>query len=361
MSFHGSYRPDDVEFLLKPISLNFVTDIDAKERLIQSGERHYSEMLSPEELPSDRYRRFFLRAHQAGRARMAQDCLRLSSIIVERHGPCPTLVSLARAGTPIGVVMRHLIGSRYGTKPKHFSLSIIRDRGIDTVAMDRILDSGFPAQSIAFIDGWTGKGVISQELSRAIRHYNESRGVEIEAGLYVLSDLAGTAAYAASDDDYLISSSILNSTISGLVSRSVLNELIGPNDFHGCVFYDQYLPHDVSRWFVDDMVSAALSGVDSQQKIDRLREDSRVPIRREFLASEMACRDIKDINLIKPGIGEATRVLLRRKPALVVVKDIGLDSVAHLVELAREKGVPIEVMNSMPYNAMSIIGSITDV
>lgn len=360
MSFHGSYRPDDVEFLLKPISMTFVMDIDAKERLIQSGERHYSEMLSPEELPSEQYQRLFFRAHQAARERMARDCLHLASAIVGRHGQRPTLVSLARAGTPIGAVVSHLIGHLYDAKPKHFSLSIVRDRGIDMVALDRILERGFSPESIAFIDGWTGKGVISQELLRAIHHYNESRRVKIDGGLYVLSDLAGTAAYAASDDDYLISSSILNSTISGLVSRSVLNELIGPDDFHGCVFYDKFLPHDISRWFVDDIVSAALSIAGSLRQFERIPRENKADIRHAFLVSEMARRRISNINLIKPGIGEATRVLLRRKPGVVFVKDMESESVAHLIELAMEKGVPLEVVSSMPYNAMSIIGNVAD-
>lgn len=363
MSFHGSYRPDDVEFLLKPISMTFIADLDTKERLIQSGKRHYSEMLSPERLPSDRYRELFMQAHRENRERMARDCLRLASIIVKRHGPCPTLVSLARAGTPVGAVIRHLICRLHGTTPKHFSLSIIRDRGIDTVAMDRILASGFKPDSIAFIDGWTGKGVISRELEAAVKHYNEANDVDIDAGLYVLSDLAGTAAYAASDDDYLISSSILNSTISGLVSRSVLNELIGPGDFHGCVFYDEYLPEDISQWFVDDIVAAALSmaettpGREGVHVVDR--EVARQ--RQEFLAAQMRLRGITDVNRVKPGIGEATRVLLRRKPGVVLVKSMAIECVTHLLELAREKGVPIEVVDSMPFNAMSIIGSMSDV
>lgn len=363
MSFHGSYRPDDVEFLLKPIAMSFISDIDTKERLIQSGKRHYSEMLSPERLPSNRYRELFMWAHQSNRERMARDCLRLATSIVERHGSCPTLVSLARAGTPVGAVLRHLICRLHGTTPKHFSVSIIRDRGMDTVAMDRILGSGFRPESIAFIDGWTGKGVISRELKSAVRRYNELHGVDIDAGLYVLSDLAGTAAYAASSDDYLISSSILNATISGLVSRSVLNELIGPEDFHGCVFYQEFLAHDLSQWFVDDIVSAAISLTDSGggKESAHLSDKFLVRQRQEFLAGEMRRRGISDVNHVKPGIGEATRVLLRRKPRTVLVKSVSLDCVTHLVELAREKGVPVEVVDSMPYNAMSIIGSMSDV
>ena len=52
MMFCGSYRPSDVELLLKPITIDFMADLELKESLIQSGKRHYSEMLSPEKVPS---------------------------------------------------------------------------------------------------------------------------------------------------------------------------------------------------------------------------------------------------------------------------------------------------------------------
>ena len=42
MMFCGSYRPSDVELLLKPITIDFMADLELKESLIQSGKRHYS-------------------------------------------------------------------------------------------------------------------------------------------------------------------------------------------------------------------------------------------------------------------------------------------------------------------------------
>ncbi|MES2902001.1 MAG: cysteine protease StiP domain-containing protein, partial [Pseudomonadota bacterium] len=52
MNFSGSYRSGDVTFLLKPLAMADFVDVAEKEKLIQSGQRHYSEMLSPESLPS---------------------------------------------------------------------------------------------------------------------------------------------------------------------------------------------------------------------------------------------------------------------------------------------------------------------
>lgn len=360
--FHGSYRPADVEFMLKPITIEFMADLERKEALIQSGERHYSEMLSPERVPSERYLALFHLAHAANREQLARDCLRLTALLQARHGRDVTIVSLARAGTPIGAIVLHLAKRLYGGRPAHYSVSIIRDRGIDTVAMDEILARGHSTESIAFVDGWTGKGVISRELERAMREYNERCGTTIDWGLNVLTDLAGSASLAASGEDYLIASSILNSTISGLVSRSILNEAIAPGDYHGCVFFDEFAPHDLSQWFVDDVVAAALELYEREGIAN-----TAVPTRAEqaamshaYMREAMARYAIKDVNLIKPGIGEATRVLLRRVPERVIVRDPASERVAHLVALAGEKNVPVQVDATLPYHAVSIIRSARD-
>ncbi|MDR1462208.1 MAG: cysteine protease StiP family protein [Azoarcus sp.] len=359
MRFHGSYRPDDVEFLLKPIGIAFIEDSAHKEALIQSGQRHYSEMLSPERLPSAHYMALFRRAHAANRERLARDCLRLTRLLLEHYGSGLTLVSLARAGTPVGAIVRHLVSRLHGIHPAHYSVSIIRDRGIDTVALREILARGHPPDSIAFIDGWTGKGVISRELSGAIAAFNTQYRLRIDSGLNVLADLAGSAARAASGEDYLIASSILNATISGLVSRSILNEAIYPGDYHGCVHFEQFSAHDLSRWFVDDVVDAAmdLHKREGEPPPDESSPAERVAISRACMAATHKRYGIIDENLIKPGIGEATRVLLRRVPERVVVRDAADERVAHLLALAGEKQVPIDLDPALPYHAISIIRS----
>ena len=365
--FHGSYRPQDVEFLLKPLALSQAQteNVADKERLIQSGVRHYSEMLTPESLPSPAYRALFARAHALNRERMARDCLVLASLVARHHGPVPVLVSLARAGTPVGAIVAHLLRACLGAAAApvaHYSVSIVRDRGIDTNALDHILAQGHAPQSLAFVDGWTGKGVISRELERFVQAYNRSRQVNIESGLYVLSDLAGSARCAASGDDYLIPSSILNATISGLVSRSILNSAIGPQDFHGCVWFGEFAEADLSCWFVDDIVSAALAifEVEGMPAPAAANRAALAAQSQDFMASELARQGIQDANLIKPGIGEATRVLLRRLPRQLLVRDPEAENVQHLLVLAHEKSVPVQVRPDLPYHAVSIIRSVQD-
>ncbi|MDC8760530.1 cysteine protease StiP family protein [Janthinobacterium fluminis] len=362
MSFSGSYRAGDVSFLLKPIGLEPILDLDEKERLIQSGQRHYSEMLSPEALPSAAYLALFRGAFAANRAQMARDCLRLAALIAARRDGAVTLVSLARAGTPVGVILGHLLRRVFARDCSHYSVSIIRDRGIDAVALRHILDQGHAPESIVFVDGWTGKGVISRELRRAVGAFNAARGTAIDAGLYVLSDLAGSAACAASGEDYLIPSSILNATVSGLVSRSVLNAAIGADDFHGCVYYEQFAAHDQSRQFADGLVADAVAlaageGIPAAQAVDAAALAARSAA---YMEQARQRYGIADVNLIKPGIGEATRVLLRRVPERLILRDAGAPDVAHLRQLAAEKSIPVTIEPALPYQAVALIRSAVD-
>lgn len=363
MNFSGSYHRDDVRFLLKPLALASFVDVPDKERLIQSGRRHYSEMLSRESLPSARYLDVFGQACAANLERMARDCVTLAGLIARRRAGAITLVSLARAGTPVGVVLKRLLGGMFGRDVAHYSLSIIRDRGIDRVALEYILAQGHAPESIVFVDGWTGKGVIAAELRASVAAFNAGHGCDIDGGLYVLSDLAGVAACAAAHDDYLIPSSILNATVSGLVSRSILNDAIGPGDFHGCVYYAEFEPQDQSRAFADRLVGLAQKLAEDGTGAPDLTDDARATaarVSRDYMEAAMRRHGIADRNLIKPGLGEATRVLLRRTPDRLIVRDAASADVAHLLVLAREKDVPVHLDSGLPYQAVSIIRSIAD-
>lgn len=363
--FHGSYCPSDVIMLLKPIDHPFLINVSEKEALIQSREKHYSEMISPETLPSARYMDLFLRAWSDNWDRLSRDMLTLAGLISNQKQGQITLVSLARAGTPVGVILKRLLENVFGRDVVHYSVSIIRDRGIDEVAMDYILADGRSPESIVFIDGWTGKGVISRELKYAIGLFNERRGVQIDASLWVLADLAGVAGHSATSQDYLIPSSILNSTVSGLISRSILNDQIKPGDFHGCYYYAQFKVNDYSREFVDAIARRAIeigSSNDNQKQINNQMVNNQDALHRkscveQLIKSIMREFGVNHINHVKPGIGEATRVLLRREPELILLsKKRNHRDIEHIMVLAEEKGVEIKEMADLgPYQAIAII------
>ena len=172
----------------------------------------------------------------------------------------------------------------------------------------------------------------------------------------MLSDLAGTAGTAAACDDYLIPSAILNACVSGLVSRSVLNDAIGANDFHGCVYYREFEPFDLSQSFIRELTAHSdpmqENGLPAARPADTA---AAADTSRRYLAEAKARYGIADENLIKPGIGEATRVLLRRRPGLLLVRDAACPDTAHLLQLAAEKKVPVEEQPDLPYRAVSLI------
>src|SRR4051794_41640423 len=97
--FSGSYDPEDVVFLLKPVRLE-PTPVPEKERLIQSGRRHYSEMGSREHRPSPGYLRLFREALRRAGGRFARHLIARARLIAEPLARPRTLVALARARHP---------------------------------------------------------------------------------------------------------------------------------------------------------------------------------------------------------------------------------------------------------------------
>jgi hypothetical protein len=354
--FTGSYLPEDTVFLLKPMQLETV-DVAVKERLIQSGQRHYSEMLTPERTSGPRYLELFEALTKRYAARLATEIMALTHHLAMNRPQQITVVSLARAGTPIGALLARALRQLGRSDVRHYSISIIRDRGIDENALAFILRHEQRAPSgLAFVDGWTAKGVITEELRRALQHWNARQPEQLEEALHVVSDIGGTADVAATYDDYAIPSGILNATVSGLTSRSILNAAIGPEDFHGCVFYREFAPQDRSTWFLDQ-IAAHFSTMEPVAAV-RCDDDERQQQRRamaEFLNSLHRRYRISDRNFVKPGVAEATRVLLRRVPGLLLLKHLDHPDVAHLRWLAEDKQVSVVIDPAMPIQAAALI------
>jgi hypothetical protein len=358
--FTGSYTQDGVQFLLKPMTMPD-TPVHVKEALIQSGKKHYSEMLTHESLPPDDYLSLFYRAMTLNQDRMAEHLLLLAEDILVTRPHGITLVSLARAGTPVGVLLKHVLKRYFNSQSEHYSISILRDVGIDLNALRFILQNHAP-ESLVFVDGWTGKGVIARQLATSLQAFADSDDIYIPAELYVLADLSGWATVAASSEDYLIPSCILNATISGLVSRSVYDKhTASPTDFHGCVYYEQFARHDLSNYFIEVMLA----------RVDRVRDvvggqlgalsNNRYQLQtisRQFLHWAAERYGITQHNYIKPGIGEATRVLLRREAKLLLLQDWNSEATRHLRWLAKSKSIQIEVFKDLPYRAAALIKEI---
>lgn len=349
--FSGSYDAHDVQFLLKPIEME-MTPVDQKEALIQSGKKHYSDMLSQEPAPTSWHLDLFSRALDRGAARLANEVTQLARELANRFGDEPIiLASLVRAGVPLGVMLQQALRAM-GKTSFHYGISIIRDRGIDTAALD-IIESRHGTQGIVFVDGWTGKGAITGQLVRSLEGRN---GYPEQPRLVVLADPCGCSWLAASDDDWLIPFGIMGAPVSGLISRSVWTT----EGLHGCVVCEHLNEYECSRSLVETVA-------DYREKLDAntlpaldwnmtantgMWQKSRDVI--SLLADSYA---VDSINRIKPGIAEATRAVLRRVPDHVFVRSVNDPDVELLVGLARDKGITVTEMGDAlgQYRAVTII------
>ena len=347
----GTYKPQDVEILLKDVT-GLVKPLPTAERekRIQSGV-HYSEMLPIEYEPSPAYLAAYHDALERYAPMTARAVAAVSRQIWQDKGPDAVLVSLARAGTSIGVLLKRYIAQYYHADVKHYTISIIRGKGIDRNAMAYLLARHRPEQ-LQFVDGWTGKGAIQNELNRAMEDYPG-----VSAGLAVLSDPAHLAEKWGTHDDFLIASSCLNSTVSGLLSRTFLRgDIIGPGDFHGAAFYRELTDQDLTYQFIDTIQARFPAEAPSTPPPRRSGRTGLEEVRQ--IAADFG---IRDINLIKPSIGEATRVLLRRVPWKILVHSLrDEEHLGHIYQLAREKGVELAEYPLENYRACGLIRDLAD-
>ncbi|MDR1872562.1 MAG: cysteine protease StiP family protein [Deltaproteobacteria bacterium] len=356
--FSGSFNQEDAIFLLKVIDIPPMA-LETREYRIQSGQSHYSEMIGPEKPPDKSYLAVFHQALERNQARLGLDLVKLAAIVAQsRPGPL-TLVSIARSGTPVGVILGRLLKIVFKRDITHYSISVIRDKGVDQNALNYILERHEP-QSIVFVDGWTGKGVIGRELAHSLGQIKAPK--ELDPNLAVLADLAGIAGLTASVDDYLIATSLLNSVVSGLISRTILNpDYIGPFDFHGCVFYQELKDYDLSKWLVDKVTQYALNQLKTVPDLKAIQNVSlserlkAATASAAFMARAKLKYRIQDENYIKPGLGESARVLLRRAPELLIVRDRLDPDVQPVLILAQERDVPVAMEPDLPYRAAALI------
>lgn len=349
----SSYSPDDVTILLQNLKGKVpVLDTKEREKLNQSGV-HYSEMLPIEYVPSKEYVKVYENALKSQGKQTAQAVINLAhKILSVKQSKEIVLVSLARAGTPVGILLKRYLTKYCNCNVSHYTISIIRGKGIDIAAINYIL-SKHNAKDIVFVDGWVGKGAINRVLAEAVAKLNVT---DLSPELAVLSDPAYETELCGTRDDFLIPSACLNSTVSGLISRTVKLKGMTDNEYHGAIYYAENEDHDLSNAFLEtiesyfkdlkpDNTNVALStmkGIDEVKKI----------------ASKF---NINDINKIKPGVGETIRVLLRRVPDVILIRpNANPKFIEPIIRLAKEKNVPIKEHPLTGYNTCGIIKDVSD-
>ena len=365
----STYRAEDVTILLKDIS-GMVEPLPTaeRERLIQSGV-HYSAMLPIEYEPTAKYVEVYEDSLRRFALLTAAAVANVAEAVLAVRGDGIVLVSLARAGTSIGVLIKRYLWEKYRLIVPHYTVSIIRGIGIDKNAVNYILRR-HAARYIQFVDGWTGKGAIKKQLNAAMNDYPE-----LAPNLAVLSDPSGVADFCGTREDFLIASSCLNATVSGLLSRTFWRgDIIGEHDFHGAAFYSELKARDMTYGFIETVAANFAECADETTRKNILAasaHDGKVANCESCSESERGgltevkkiCREfgVDDINLVKPGIGETTRVLLRRVPRCVLVHSTDdFVRLGHIFRLAEEKNVPIVPYPLNNYCACGIIAKLGD-
>lgn len=365
-----SYSKDDVVVLLKDLS-NCMKELPTEERekLIQSGV-HYSEMLPEEKAPSAEYEALYEKALADKKHEIALDIQRVAELMQNRairnKEGYPVIISLARAGIPVGILIKRYIKQVYDIDCAHYAISIIRDKGIDENAMEyiynkEVVDNGVDVRNFFFVDGWTGKGAIKNQLTEAVASLKakDSKWDDLSDDLWVLADPANITPYCGTHEDYLLPSACLNSTVSGLTSRTILNSFINVEvgDFHGAVYFKKFESIDKSNEFIDTISKE----FESMQAHDVFKDG--LPLEEGWDGMSITldiCKlfSIPDYKKVKPGIGETTRVLLRRVPWKVLInKDISGDDpdIQHILLLCKEKNIPTMRWDLGHYKVCGII------
>lgn len=345
----SSYKAEDVMLLLKDITgMVEPEDTKTRESKIQSGV-HYCEMLPKEYVPTKEYEEIYeemlnLYAEKVGKA------VSILSENIYASQKRPVLVSLARAGIPAGIFIKHYLETKYSIQIPHYAISIIRGKGIDDNAMKYILER-HEGTNLIFVDGWTGKGAIKRQLDEALKDCRCNKQ------LAVIADPAGIADLYGTSEDLMIPSSCLNSTVSGLLSRTFLREdIIGKEDFHGAVYYGVMKAYDRSYEFIK-RVERHFDFFVSTTPVEKRKSNGMEDVKRL-----QQIYGIEDINLIKPGIGESTRVLLRRVPDVVIINETDKASkdLQPIYRLCKEKQIPIQYDHLKHYKVCGIIKNLAD-
>lgn len=332
----STFPPDDVTVLLRAGEVQLVT-VAEKEALLRAG-RSYGTLLTPEAVPGAVQTQAFNAALARNGKRVGALLAGLSCTLLAAH-PGAVYVSLARAGTPVGCALRRL-ARHAGHDVPHYTVSILRGEGLDMAAL-RVITSRHPGAPLVFIDGWSGKGAIAGTLRASLPP-------GLDWSLAMLSDPAGVADHAGTHEDLLLPHAALNATVSGLLSRTFST---APGELHGARVEHDLATHDVTRAYVEALEHLALEAAPKPAPPESTRPTQPVaPVL--ALARELG---VHNPNLVKPSVGEATRVFLRRAPSHLLVRQGGHPDTAHLEALAAGEGVLVTVHPDLPYLAAALI------
>lgn len=333
----SSYNENDVKILIKDLTGKIEpVSLEERKRRVDNGE--FSRSIMIKEYPiSEEYEKICVGYLEDYAKQTADAVAKVSEQIYNEKKDKLVLVSIIRAGIPIGILIKRYLKNKYNVNIPHYAISLVK--GLDDNAMKYILER-HDANGIQFIDGWTGKGSVTRELVESAKNYPG-----VDASLAVLSDSINITKYCGVRKDIFIPSAPFNATATGLVSISILkNELIGKNDFHGAIYLKDLESHDHSLEFLNAV----------EKHFDYTTTDERIDVVEVNEIDEISKNLNIDKSLLNPSINEAARAILRRNLNKLLVCDIDDFDVKVIVELAKLKGVKVEKYPLKYYKAVSV-------
>ena len=345
----GSYREDDVSILL--------TDLSSTRHGALNGRYEHSSRAVPAHLfplpeyqPTASYLATIPALIASSADRVALLCAALAELILGRHGPELVIVSIARAGTPVGVLLKRWIRYCHGQVVPHYSVSVANGAGLDVNAVSWLCRRHNP-DSLQFVDAWTSKGTISNILKSAV---SELHIPGLDPSLAVLADIASCTDLFATREDVLIPHACLGATMSGLLSRPFVNPQLKSGDgFHAVISYSEWAKNDLSNIYIE-MISSRYPKILEQvplvvQDVLHCPQPDKRGMREAFNIARRY--GAVDFDLVNIGTSESTRAFLRRTPRLLLVDPYAGEQIMHLLQLAHERNVPVRQEPGMPFRA----------
>lgn len=336
----SSYKDEDVTLLLNDVT-GKVKPVSQEERnrRVEAGE-YVRSIIIEEYKVSKEYTKIVLDNMEKYLDKMVEVVGILSENLYELKGDDLVLVDIARAGMPIGILVKRYIKMFHGVDVPHYGISLVK--GLDKKAMEYIINK-HGKKGIQFIDGWTGKGAVAKEIRESV----EKDFPGIDPNLAVLSDCINIAKYAGTREDIYIPHAPLNASVTGLVSINVLNETFeNPTGFHSAVYLEDLEEDDISAAYIERVVSKF-----TKQNPTKIEDNEDIDDTEIDKIAEDIKKDKKELN---PGINESARAVLRRTLEKLLVTDVNDRELAVLIELAKTKSIKVEEYPLNGYKAVAV-------
>lgn len=342
MLLKSTYKKDDVIILLKDVS-NVQNILNQKNNNLFTS---YSDYIPEEKELDSEYIKIVEQSLMLNAKNMATYIAILTNEIYEKYENI-VLVSLLRAGTSLGVLMKNYSESILKKKVNHYSIALSRDKGIDFNALNYIRKNN-PNRIIVFIDGWVGKGTTRQALINSCQIYNKKYNERVSPILAVLCDLLGQSDFYATTKDILIPMSLLNAQACGLISRITQNEkVIKEKDYAGAIRFD-YLKKQDKTYLIIDEIKKHFNRLETDLIKERVNISLNIkPIQEQF--------NIKNVNGVKAGINETIRILLKKDVSLVLIKESSNQNLSAIKYICDKKNVEIVEYKDLTCEAIALL------